>query len=871
MSLRLASLLLMGACAAIATAQRFEPRKHDFHLEHFLQQPHAPGEVMDLFIHGDEARVAEAVAAHGGMVKRSMPGLVAARVPIASVLELEQHAAVKRFEFSLDRGELLSDSMRVKARVNQVHAGLAPLPQAYDGQGVVLGFIDSGLDVDHPDMRNANGTSRVAYYWDQNLTGAGTPPEFGYGREWNNAQINGGQLASTDASAHGTTVTGAGAGNGLANGRHKGVAPGADIIVVKYRGSGDFRSNVADAADYIYTRAQQLGKPAVVNASVGTYSGSHDGLDAAGLMIDGMLDEQPGRAFVCAAGNAGLFGPMHRRLEPASDTVFTWFLTNSYPPPGNIFNFPCVFFEVWADISDFQNMQYAIGADRVSPSYAYRGRTAYHTMAQNMGGTITEQLVSTGGNVLGEVQFSMQQRGQQVQLQVFMAQPDSGSYNWRFMVTGTGRCEIWSTAAFGTANMASNEIAPGSVPTAAEYPPMAKHRAPDRDKHIVDSWACSGHTLTTANYLNQMEYQPCNGPYLNFGVSPWLISGNSSAGPTRDDRWKPDIAAPGDVTMAAAPLPILADWANTNADKLDEFCMHARNGGTSMASPVVAGVAALYLQKCPSAGWQQVRNAIISTAWGDAITGALPNKFFGYGRVHAFDALVTSNMPPITAVASDDEMCSNGSVTATAPAGYTSYWWSNGSTLNPTQYTGPGPLTVNASNGVGCAQSDALTFTVLAAPPIPQITVDGSLLTSTTGPSYQWYLNGQPLDGAVGPTWWASEVGNYTVEHTAANGCSSISAPVNLTTVGMDERAAAEGFAVWPSPTTSDITVQLPGTASPAADAMLIDAHGSVVWRARIASLPQFTVPVAGIGAGTYLLRVDDGARRWSTRIVRLP
>ncbi|MBK7947066.1 MAG: S8 family serine peptidase, partial [Flavobacteriales bacterium] len=66
-----------------------------------------------------------------------------------------------------------------------------------------------------------------------------------------------------------------------------------------------------------------------------------------------------------------------------------------------------------------------------------------------------------------------------------------------------------------------------------------------------------------------------------------MISGNSSAGPTRDDRWKPDIAAPGDITMAAAPLPILADWATTNFDKLDEFCMHARNGGTSMASPVV--------------------------------------------------------------------------------------------------------------------------------------------------------------------------------------------------------------------------------------------------------------------------------------------
>lgn len=867
---RIGLLYVALAAACTSSAQSFERDKLGLHLRHFLSLSHGADERMNLYIHGDEASIAAAVQAQGGTVKRQRPGLVSAWLPVAVVESLAASPAVHRFEFSLDPGVLLCDSMRVKAHVNEVHAGLAPLPQAYDGAGVVIGFIDSGLDVNHPDLRTPDDHSRVAYYWDQSLTGAGAPPEFGYGREWDNAEIEAGQLGSTDSDAHGTTVTACATSNAQANGRHKGVAPEADIIVVKYSGNGDFRANVADAAEYIYQRALAMGKPAVVNASLGTYAGSHDGLDASALFINDMLDERPGRAFVCAGGNYGQAPPIHVHLDATSDTAFTWFSTNTFSAPYNLFPFPNVFFEAWADLADFQGAQYAIGADQTTPGYAFRGRTAYHTIAENMGGTITEQLISSSGNTLAEVQFSVQQRGDQVQLQVFMANPDSAACNWRFMLTGSGGCDIWSSVLLGTANIMSNDLIPGSVPSEVTYPPMSNHVAPDRDQHIVDSWACSDHTLTVANYWNVVEYQPCAGAYINSGATPYMLSANSSAGPTRDLRWKPDIAAPGDVTMAAAPLPILADWTVTNADKLDQLCMHARNGGTSMASPVVAGTAALYLQKCPSSDWMQVRNAIINTAWGDDLTGALPNKYFGYGRVHAFNALVSSNLPYIAITASDDAMCSNATVTATAPAGYDHYWWSNGSIENPTDFTGAGPLSVNVSDGSGCAQSNALTFTLLDAPAVPVITVDGSLLTSTTGPGYQWYLDGQPLPGAVGPTWWATATGEYTVEHIAANGCTTLSAPVDLLSVGVGEVNADEGFAAWPSPTSGDVTVQWPG-ASGSVTLRLVDAEGRLVWSATRNGGAQGTLPLSAWPAGAYSVQVETISGRWSTRVVRLP
>ncbi|MEO8590917.1 MAG: S8 family serine peptidase [Flavobacteriales bacterium] len=868
-------LLFVALFAAAAPAVAQHREKIDFPLRAFLERDHAPGDQVDLFIHGSASAVSAAVHANGGFVKMSMGRLVSARVPVSRVRDLAASSAVESFEFRMDPLKELADSMRVKARVNEVHAGLAPLPQAYDGTGVVVGIIDTGLDYEHGDFKNEDGTTRVAWYWDQGEVGSTSPPDFGYGGEWTAAQIDAGQITVTDHGTHGTNSTGIAAGNGLAGGHNKGVAPGADIIVVAVgnESEGD-HAMIVDGVKYIFDRAAAMGKPAVVNISLGSYGGSHDGKDAAALLIDSLINAQRGRALVCAGGNAGNYYPLHLHTDVGSDTLFTWFTTNANGAPYNFFPYPNLYFELWADAADLANVQYAIGADRVQPSLAYRGRTAFNTVAANIGNVITEPLMSLDGNLLGTVQYFAQQRGDQIQLQVLMASPDSAAYNWRLMTTGSGSFDVWSiTTLTATSNMLGPVLA-GDLglpfPTVAQYPDMVDYVQPDLSSHIVDSWACSDMTFTVANYNNRTEYLAYDDSTVQMGIVPWAISAASSAGPTRDFRVKPDIAAPGDITMTAGAIVNL-QWAIDNEPwKVDECGWHARNGGTSIASPVVAGAVALYLEKCPNASWGQIRQAFLNTAWGDALTGTLPNDRFGYGRVHAFNALVTSNMPDIAISGSDDEMCANEAVQVTAPAGYDAYLWSNGSTDNPTTYTGTGPLTVVASTATGCAHSNGLTFTLFPLPPTPVITAVGTELTSSVGPSYQWYLDGGLIGGANGQVYVAPVSGSYTVVITDANGCAAESAPEAVVITGIAD-AAVQGFSIWPSPATDLITIRTPANGSGAVRITATDARGRVVIDQQETSGGSIIVPLRGVAAGTYALRVRQGDARWETGFVKLP
>ncbi len=868
--MRILSPLLVVACvcAGGVTARAQSPQKIDLYLNAWLDRDHPPGAMLDLFVHGPAAEVARAVEDEDGLVKMALPRIVSARVPVDRVRTLAQHPAVERFECALDPAMVMNDSMRVRTFIEPAHQGMAPLPQGYDGEGVIMGIIDSGLDYNHPDFQNADGTTRILKYWDQTLVvGPLTPAEFGYGQVWDSGHIDNGEMTSVDQVGywgHGSTVTGTAAGNGLANGRHKGGAPGADLIIVSASFSGNFRAKVADAVKFIFDEAAALGRPAVVNASLGTYLGSHDGQDAAALLIDDLLHQSGGRMMVCAMGNSNNWAPYHLRTEVGSDTTFTWFRNNNNSGLG----FPAVFFEVWADQPDLIDVQYAMGADRVTPSIQYRGQTPFRTLGQALNSVVVDTLWSLSGHRLGVVQYYAVQRGEQYLLQVLMQQPDSAGYNFRFMTKGQGKFDVWSTSVLGTSNMVT------AIPSVGVYPDIAHYVLPDNNKHMVDSWACSPHVLAVANYYNLQEYVDCNGnTVLMGGGAEGDISLNSSKGPTRDDRQKPDVAATGDVTMSSPPLGFLNTLIATEPHKVAEGCMHIRGGGTSIASPVVAATAALYLQKCPNAAHQEVIAAINGTAFSDAFTGATPNNHFGHGKLDAFSALVSSNLPPITLeLLGPSELC-DGEVTQVLASGdLAQYLWNNGAEVNPVTVGESIELTVIGLDPSGCKTTsvDTVQIVVHLLPPTPEVAVNGVELTSSAAGEYQWFHNGAPIPGAVGQVYMAGTGGEYAVMITDENGCMAMSDVVLILITGM-EGSMAQAFAVWPSPASDLLTVRLPDSVKGSIEVLLLDARGSVVQQSLHTGRTMVELTLHGLAAGVYTVQVRQGEVRWSQRFVKRP
>lgn len=663
-----------------------------------------------LYVKGDEQLLRAAVTDLNGKVKYKYKDYLSIVIPKESLEALLAEGVVESIRYEGAKGTTLLSSSLAQTNVDDVHLGLGGLPDSYNGEGVIIGIVDAGLDFDHPDFQDAQGNTRVLEYWDQNMGYSFThTPSYGYGQVYDSAEINAGICPCNEQTqyyGHGTNVTGIAAGNGQSSIDFKGVAPNAEIIVVSSNFSSfGWTNTIADAVDYIFDRANFYGKPCVVNLSLGTYQGSHDAKDFASKLIEEDVVAQNGRAVVCAAGNSGNYDPYHLGYNVTADTGLTWFELPSNAQVGNA----SLYLEVFGDTGDFENVSFAISADQTIGGYAFKGESNYFSFSDAYAGSMQDTLWSFSGVYLGELDAYADSSNGVCRLQIFLHNIDSLDLTYGLQVTGSGRFDLWSGTGAG---ISGNAMVFDDLPSSNDYHRISHYKLPDLNQSIVSSWACSDKVITVGNYTNRVQYVDVDENVVTMlGETQGAIAVTSSNGPSRLGFVKPEVAAPGDNTLTAGSSWQIANQLalSTQRNRVAVGGMHHRARGTSMASPVVTGIGALFFEKCSGKNWEDFKNAITQNTIIDQSTGAVPNNAWGYGKVDALASL-NSTTPRPELLADGNDFCAGDTFAINLVSSFDSILWNTGDTTLGIIATESGLYFARVMNSEGCeGYSDSLS------------------------------------------------------------------------------------------------------------------------------------------------------------------
>ena len=495
---------------------------------------------------------------------------------------IEALASLPEVEF-VEKPKSLYFQADVGRQVSCIDAVQEP-PYGLTGQGVLVGIVDSGIDLTNADFRNEDGTTRIAALWDQ------------ADREFTSEEINEFLNAqglerpavrpplSVDSSGHGTAVAGIAAGNGRGSEgrRYRGAAPESELVIVKMKSPqpGGFprTTELMTGVDYLIRKAQEMRMPIAVNISFGNTYGPHDGSS----LVEQYLNDVSAiwKNVICiGTGNEGTAaGHAAGIVSDEEETVQELAVQEREQPFG---------LQIWKSYTD------EIDLSIISPAGEQAGPFREKTGAQRYLAGSTELLVYYG-----------EPKPYSVRQEIFIAflpmrdYVDSGV--WQIVLTPrrivAGTYQMWLPAQaalnVGTAFLTPDGMSTLTVPS------------------------------TAARAVTVAAYDARTFSYADFsGRGPSAVY--ESAGVP-----KPDVAAPGvDVN---APIPGGGYRAFT---------------GTSFAVPFVTGGAALLMEwgivrgNDPYLYGEKVKAYLRRGAWELPGYSEWPNAQLGYGVLCVEDSL----------------------------------------------------------------------------------------------------------------------------------------------------------------------------------------------------------------------------------------
>ncbi|MBR1889464.1 MAG: S8 family peptidase [Alloprevotella sp.] len=481
-----------------------------------------------------------------------------------------------------------------------VHKG-QDLETPFDGTGVVIGVIDQGFQYKHAAFLDEDGVSRIVRVLNHSAS-------TNYLRQQPSTSIP--NRDDGFAGSHATHVTNIAAGSKLDGVDFYGIAPKADLYIVP---SNFYDDAIQAAVKYIKDFAVAEGKPCVINMSFGATVGPHDGTTLYDRTIDGYI--QSGGVFVAAAMGNERGEKIHATHTFTADNQTRYLKVSS-------FDNDYYLGEVWCT-------SVANGTKPLTITPVYFSGNTPHEFSSSQLSTV-ETYNEDGVDAYNRKQYYY------FQVPYSAVSSASTSSNLFFGLKITGN--TGDTFHAWTSNNYSAFEAPSSTTIVK-----------GDDKYIVGEGAASiPSAFAVASYNATNSYTNTKGESYRYSVGNVNeIANYSSRGPWLGSQPKPIVAAPGSVILSAK------DRYDSGLDKTTHVAATYGSGsntdyygpmsGTSMATPVVTGSIALWLQANPDLTYDQIVEIFKETSTRDSKTGTASatenDPDWGFGKLNVYKGL----------------------------------------------------------------------------------------------------------------------------------------------------------------------------------------------------------------------------------------
>ncbi len=583
--------------------------------------------------------------------------LFTALIPVDRLAAVSELAKVTRISVATKK-TAFTNTARQKTNVDDVltysnDARNAGLPNAYDGSGVLLGVIDTGIDFNHIAFKDKNGNSRIKTAYVYNGSSA---------RTYTGSQITS-TLTDDSGEDHGTHTSSTAGGSSVtvsgtnvtvtdnhANATYGGMAPGADLYLAGINSLND--TYLANAFQYICNYADNNNMPVVVSNSWGSQVGPHDGTgEFADICAQYFSDSNPNHICLFAASNDAGGNGFHVKGTATSSNKLGAVIAPY-------------------DLSGY-NLYYGIFANAWSRSSGTTLKCTVHVI--NSSGTIVKSVDVNPGS------------GSSTTVSLGSTYVYSGSlYAYRDYVDSE-KSQLMLRG-YGDSYQIGGLIMRSGYKLAVQFYPS--NNSADIDiwggsgfNSFVNTPSVSGYTWTAGTddgcYSDEATiptvisigaYASKNGgsntSYTIGDIASFSSWGTAANSPT--GLYYPWITAPGARLIAGVNHNHTSgDYSYYDGQSADMVVNSSTNPyaymeGTSMATPTAAGIVALWLQVAKDNGLEltttDIKTIMKETAITDNYTNGTNASHFGNGKIDALagikyilDNYVQNDNPKITA------------------------------------------------------------------------------------------------------------------------------------------------------------------------------------------------------------------------------